>query len=389
MPPGRSNITHSPLRQHARASISRPFTRRIVAADAGTDPTVIHDIDSTTTDDETLSARILAFIEGSSREDFDTLARAGHRYQYRRNPSYRRFVDRLARHEPATWLDLPAVPADAFKESVLACAPAARVYRSSGTTAGHAHRSQHHVPTLALYRTSALAGFRAAVLPPDARRPFVVAAPERATHPESSLGEMVSWLRDAHDAGGRPSALGADGLDLAAFIAALDAVEPSQPILLVAVTSALLRLADHAATAGRRWNLPAGSLVMDTGGCKGYATDVPRSTILARYAETLGVGADAVVNEYGMTELCSQFYAWGDGPFRSPPWVRTAAVDPETGRILPMGSRGLLRHVDLANLGSVLAVQTEDVGRVVDDGLLLEGRLRDADARGCSLLVAR
>ena len=38
-------------------------------------------------------------------------------------------------------------------------------------------------------------GSRVAVLPAGVRRRFLVAAPERMSHPASSLGEMVSWLR--------------------------------------------------------------------------------------------------------------------------------------------------------------------------------------------------
>ena len=48
--------------------------------------------------------------------------------------------------------------------------------------------------------------------------------------------------------------------------------------------------------------LPPGSLVVDTGGCKGYAEHLERATILARYRTLLGVEASEVINEYGMTE---------------------------------------------------------------------------------------
>jgi hypothetical protein len=334
-----------------------------------------------------LEARVLRFVAAPSASEFDDLALAIHRHQYAANAPYRRFVDRLGR-VPARWTDIPAVPASAFRDSVLACAPAARVYQSSGTTQGPERRARHHVPTLAVYRGAALAGFARAVLAAGERRPFVVAAPERGTHPASSLGEMVSWLREEHDAGGPASFLGADGLDLGGLATALDAVERDRPIVLLAVTSALLRLVDHARAGGRRWQLPTGSIVVDTGGCKGYAEEVGRAEVLARYEERLGIAPDAVVNEYGMTELCSQLYARGLGPLRPPPWLRTLVCDPLTGTEQPPGTAGLLRHVDLANVGSVVAVQTEDVGRAVDGGVELLGRAPHAQARGCSLLVS-
>ncbi len=332
-----------------------------------------------------LTARILRFIAAPSAAAFDALALASHRHQYEANPPYRRFVDRRG-ITPTHWTEIPAVPAGAFRDSVLACGPAARIYESSGTSEGTERRARHHLVDVAVYRAAALAGFARAVLPVGVRRPFVAAAPEHGTHPSSSLGEMVSWLRATYASEGPPSFLAPDGVDVQGLAWALDRLD-GRPILLVAVTAALLRLLDHARHAGRRWALPAGSLVVDTGGCKGYHEDAPRAAVLARYADGLGVEPTSVVNEYGMTELCSQLYAHGSGPHRAPPWLRTVVCDPATEREQPLGEPGLLRHVDLANVHSVVAIQTEDVGRAVDGGIELLGRATDAAARGCSLLV--
>lgn len=271
--------------------------------------------------------------------------------------------------------------------SVLACAPAERVYRSSGTTAGSERRAHHHVPDVDVYRAAALGGFAHAVLPAGTRRRFLVAAPERATHPASSLGEMVSWLRDAYDDDTIPSFLTSDGVDTERLGHTLDRLDPSTPIVLLAVTSALLRLVDWADAHARHWSLPSGSLVVDTGGCKGYERSLSREEILDRYRRVLGMTPEQVVNEYGMTELSSQLYAYGLGSHRAPPWIRTLACDLATGREVGSGEVGCLRHIDLANLGSVLAVQTEDLGRVRDDGIELLGRAPGAVTRGCSLLV--
>ena len=338
--------------------------------------------------DRALTIRVRAFITGVSREEFGTLAIAVYDYQYLYNAAYRRFVDRVGTPPPRVWTDIPAVPAGAFRTTTLACGPAERVYESSGTTAGPSRCARHHVPDPALYRAAALAGFQRAVLPAGTRRPFVVAAPERVSHPASSLGEMVSWLREAHDSGNTPSYLAYGGADVAGLAGALDRLDRTRPMLLLAVTSVLLALGDHAGRKRHSWHLPPGSLVLDTGGCKGYAVDLPRATILTRYAEILGVEPEQVVNEYGMTEMCSQLYARGLEPLRAPPWVRTLVCDPATGREQPRGEAGLLRYFDLANLGSVLAIQTEDVGRQVDGGIELLGRAPGAEARGCSLLLA-
>jgi hypothetical protein len=335
-----------------------------------------------------LRARVLAFIHDPSAGDFDMLALEAHAYQYRSNPAYGRYVDRLGMPTPRTWREIPAVPAEAFRMSVLACAPAERIYESSGTTAGPERRARHHVPDVAVYHAAALGGFQRTVLPENVRHPFLIAAPERATHPASSLGEMVTWLREAHDADQIPSFLRDGTVDAEGLADRLDRLDPTAPIVLLAVTSALLRLTDRAEAHRRSWRLPSGSLIVDTGGSKGYEREVVRAETLDRYSRILGVSSDQVVNEYGMTELGSQLYARGDGPHRGPHWLRTLVCDPSTGQEVAGGDVGCLRHVDLANLGSVLAVQTEDLGRAVEGGIELLGRVPGAVTRGCSLLVS-
>src|SRR5262249_45191243 len=119
---------------------------------------------------------------------------------------------------------------------------------------------------------------------------------------------------------------------------------------------------------------------------------------LAAAWQTFGVPGYYCINEYGMTELCSQFYDdvllarfEGSNARRAklgPPWARTCAVDPQTLAPLAAGEHGILRHLDLANAGSVLAVQTEDLGVTAGDRFRLLGRLPGAEARGCALALA-
>ena len=128
---------------------------------------------------------------------------------------------------------------------------------------------------------------------------------------------------------------------------------------------------------------------MDTGGFKGRARETERGVLLDQYQKRLGIPPERVVGEYGMTELSSQFYETrlsdNRRRFVGPPWVRTRAIDPETLHPIPFGERGLLAHWDLANAWTVLAVLTEDVGVVYEDGFELEGRAPGSELRGCSL----
>jgi hypothetical protein len=54
---------------------------------------------------------------------------------------------------------------------------------------------------------------------------------------------------------------------------------------------------------------------------------------------------------------------------------------------VPPGQTGILRHFDLANAGSVLAIQTDDLGHTVGEGFEIIGRVPGAEARGCALAL--
>jgi hypothetical protein len=73
--------------------------------------------------------------------------------------------------------------------------------------------------------------------------------------------------------------------------------------------------------------------------------------------------------------------------FRFPPWARVRVVSPETGREVVDGETGLLRVFDLANVFSVMAIQTEDLAVRRGDGFELISRAKLAEPRGCSLMT--
>ena len=344
-----------------------------------------------------MAAAIRADAAGTAPFAFEAWALRAFAHQYARNAAYRAFCDRRGA-TPATvarWDDVPAVPTAAFRHADLACGPPEAVFRSSGTTAGAASRSRHLVPHLDLYRASALAGFARFVLPDGARLPALFLLPPPDVAPESSLVRMCAWvgeaLCDAH-----AFAAGAGGLDVDGVAARLRAHEADGRAVLVAgPTAAFARLFD----AGVRVRLGPGSRIMDTGGAKGMARPLSRAGFLRLCWSRLGVASYWCVNEYGMSELCSQrydsalhdrFHGRSLAPRRlvGPPWLRTRVLDPDTLAPVADGDVGLLCHHDLANAGSVCVVLTEDLGRVVDDGIVVTGRVPGAAPRGCGLLLA-
>lgn len=309
------------------------------------------------------------------------------------------------------WTRIPAVPTAAFSELTLRAEDmeTERVFRTSGTTRGMARRGEHHVADLELYRTSLRSTFRSFLLPDDARLRFLSLMPAAHHIPDSSLAYMITDVMKTFGAEGSAAFATADGLDFDALTAATRAAsEEDEPVLLIGTSAAFIHWLDRLVDEQVHPNLPEGSRLMDTGGHKGRGRQVPPEQLRAMYARTFGLPDHVCVNEYGMTELLSQRYDGelrrhlagadedggngGGGPRRKegPGWLRTVAVDPEMLTPLPDGASGILRHIDLANMDSIVAVQTEDFGRVAPMGsgaVILEGRATGAPPRGCSLAM--
>jgi len=188
----------------------------------------------------------------------------------------------------------------------------------------------------------------------------------------------------------------------------------ARPRLLLGTAFSFVHLLDYLAERNLRFDLPAGSRVMETGGYKNRSRSMPKAELHQLITERLGVPPSYIICEYGMSELSSQAYdgtsqvndlnllhpgplpegeGQGEGKravkthyFHFPPWVRVQIVSPETGREVADGDTGLIRVFDLANVFSVMAIQTEDLGIRRGDGFELIGRAQLAEPRGCSLM---
>ena len=329
---------------------------------------------------------------------FEDLALAVFRYQYRHNPHYRSYA-RNEGADPAVvtdWKRIPLVPTRAFKALRLYCgdpSDAMAVFRTSGTTGGQAARGTHYVRSLALYEASLLSGFQRWVLP-DGVRPRMLSLVTAGTKAkDSSLGHMSDVVADRLCDEVGPVVLHETGLDIDATLEVLLRWSHSTtPVLLFSTALALASLLEGVGERGASLELPRGSRIMETGGFKGRRQQVTREALRLAVHRQLGVEAKGVVSEYGMTEMLSQFYDGAKvdphaapGVFHGPPWVRTRVLDPATLTPVPTGEVGVLAHFDLANLHSVSALLTEDLGRQAEDGFVLLGRAEGSDLRGCSL----
>ncbi len=325
-------------------------------------------------------------------ERFERLALALFRLQYAQGAAYRRLCSAFG-VEPEHvhgWAQIPMVPAGAFKEARLAVFPpeaTVRTFRTSGSTADA--RGALHLDTLALYDASLLATFGAFLCPDVERIRVLVLAPSAAEAPDSSLSYMFERAMQELGTADSRFCVHADGWDVDALVAELSA--SSAPVLLAGTAFAFVHLLDALEARRLTLRLPAGTRVMETGGFKGRSRELTRDELHGSIAKRLGVPRARIVNQYGMCELGSQFYEaslrTGVASDRKvvPPWVRTRVIDPATLRDAVPGAAVVLVHCDLANTGSVLAVMTSDLGIAVDGGFRVLGRLRGAEARGCSL----
>ncbi len=355
------------------------------------------------TESQALDREILGVINAWHRDgaeltqgEFNDLALRLFGYQLRYNEPYARYCERVGitrANPPASWEAIPAVPAPAFKEATLAtfdARDAAVSFETSGTTDGKPGR--HYLATTALYDAALLAAFDRLMLADGAALRYLNCVPNPLESPHSSLGYMMK--RVAEERGdGKTGWYLRDGELL--FETLKDDLQQSvgerQPICLAATAFALVHMLDGMEREGLRLSLPPGSRIMETGGFKGRSRLVSREELYERACDRFGIGPEAIVAEYGMTELSSQYYdrvATGtviaERRKSAPPWLRARVVGPDRAT-LPNGEIGSILHIDLANRSSCIAIQTDDLGVQYDDGLVLLGRAADAEPRGCSL----
>ena len=327
---------------------------------------------------------------------WEAFARALFAWQVGRVPAYRRLC---AGHglSPTTlksWRDIPAVPQQLFKREKLfshgAKKPGA-IYETSGTTTGQPGRQ--YLLSTDIYRAVSVEGAGGAGLFNN-QAEFYFLTPSPAEAPHSSLSAMFGFWQKATGQTGARFWVRRGQFDFTRLRESVSTqIEAGRPMAICGSAFSFVHLIDAWADLPPL-QLPRGSWLLETGGFKGRSREVSKAELYAQLAKTFSVPDNAIWNEYGMSELSSQAYARGtDGLHHTPPWARVLVVDPATGREVAEGKQGLVRWIDLANVDSVMAVQTLDVAERTEQGFRLIGRLPRTEPRGCSLsaedLIAR
>lgn len=292
---------------------------------------------------------------------------------------YKNYISHLKKDFSAvkSYKEIPFLPISFFKShQVLSTADEPEVVFSSSGTTGQI-TSKHLVSDVKIYEESYMKAFQQFYGNPKDLC-ILALLPSYLEREGSSLIYMVDDLlkQSKHPQSGY---FLHDVAQLYSTLLALAAAK--QKTILIGVTYALLDFA-----AQFQIDFPE-LIVMETGGMKGKRKEMVREEL----HETLyaGFGVKNIHSEYGMTELLSQGYSYGQGIFNCPPWMKILLRDTSDPLSLLHGNQsGGINVIDLANINSCSFIATQDLGKVYEDGSFkVLGRFDNADIRGCNLLV--
>ena len=309
-----------------------------------------------------------------NESEFEQAALALFRFQAERCEPYRRYVELLGIDptEVNHIEEIPFLPIELFKSHTIYCGECEpeMVFTSSSTTGQTP--SRHPMARLSIYERAFTEAFRRFYGAPEQYGIYAL-LPSYLQRKGSSLIYMADRLI---------AEAGSGGFYLDEYEKLIADMEAdSKPKILLGVSYALWDLAERYAPQLRD------TIVMETGGMKGYREEIPKEELHRILCE--GFGVERIHSEYGMAELTSQAYSAGEGIFRTPQWMKILVRDiNDPFCLLPTGARGGVNIIDLANIYSCAFIETQDVGRTLADGsFAIEGRIDRSEIRGCNLLV--
>ena len=308
--------------------------------------------------------------------EFEDLALEIFDFQKSNCAIYNDYVRLLGRENPKSISEIPFLPIQFFKSHEVLSKPKTgneTLFLSSGT--GSIGRSRHLVSDVSIYEQSFRKAYELQFGDPE-NQVILALLPNYIEQGNSSLVYMVNDLinRTKNEL---------SGFLLNYFDEIRERYNSSlcsgKKVVIFGVSYALLDLAEQG------FDLSEATII-ETGGMKGRREELSKDELHNRIKN--GLGVEYVSSEYGMTELLSQAYSEKNGVFQTPPWIKVIfsdVYDPLT--IVSGASSSIINVIDLANVNSCSFIQTQDLGRKVDNGFVLDGRLDLSDIRGCNLMV--
>ena len=311
----------------------------------------------------------------SNDKEFEKIALRIFYFQKEENPVYKNYLQQINKYnfEPQSIKEIPFLPISFFKNQKVLCKDqkVEIEFTSSGTNGVQSH---HYVTDKSVYEASYLNGFQHFYGNPS---DFTILAllPSYMESEGSSLIYMVENLIQKSN-----SSLSGFYLDNFEDLTKnlRQALESDKKIILLGVSFALLDLSE-------KYQLDLSKvIIMETGGMKGKRKELIRGELHALFSASFN--CENIHSEYGMTELLSQAYSKGNGIFECPPWMKVLFRDTYDPFSLDKSAGGV-NVIDLANINSCSFIETSDLGRFVDGGFEILGRLDNSDIRGCNLMI--
>lgn len=311
--------------------------------------------------------------------NFDNIALSLFRLQAEQNPVYQKYLTYLGvKPQSITNVEsIPFLPISFFKEhDVVTGDWKEETIFLSSATAG-VGQSRHKVKSVEAYLKNATRIF-IQFYGPITDYHFFALLPSYLEREGSSLIEMVRHFIELS----RSEFSAFYHHSTSELVKQIEMAKSTQKkVLLLGVTFALLDLAEEV-----ELDL-SNCVVMETGGMKGRREEITREELHRFLGSRFNV--PLVHSEYGMTELFSQAYSLGKGYFQASPGMKLTIRDiNDPYKTLNMGKTGGINVIDLSNIHTCAFVETQDLGRIRQDGSFeVLGRIDNSDVRGCNLLV--
>jgi hypothetical protein len=347
-----------------------------------------------------LASEILEFIEAGPdspvpEDVFNDYSIQMFEHHYAANPLFHEYCENRGVRPGSIdrWEDVPVVWSDAFKTHLVASFPpekAVMAVMTGGTTSltqrGRIFRDELGQKLVLTANRVLTHHYLFPDFPEGARCRVLIMAPGTAVAP--SMGMAIGMDQTKENFGTEDSLflLKKSGIDVKALIQALrESEESGVPVALVGATASYVYFFKACERKGLTFKLPPKSRVCDGGGYRGRFGPMTRDDYYELVQGILGVSSDWCVNVLGEGETASNYF---DDTLRrtvlglpkrerikpAHPWSRVRCVSTEDLSTLPDGKIGLVQIFDLANVPTVLAVMSDDLGWTKFGGVEMVGR---------------
>ncbi|MGC2062914.1 MAG: hypothetical protein WA610_08035 [Thermodesulfovibrionales bacterium] len=339
-----------------------------------------------------LTEDILGFIAaGVDAEipDFNDYCLRMFAFHYKVNSIFHEFCEakKVRPGDVDRWQDIPMVYNDVFKTHLVASFPleqSVMACLTGGTTSltqrGRIFRDEDG-KRLVFAANKMMTG---SYLFPDfeegKRCRILILAPSPEMAPSMGMAIGIDQTRRHFGTPDSKFLLGKSGIHINELLKALRESEASGvPLALIGATSAYIYFFQACRRKKMSFCLPPGSRICDGGGYRNRFGVFNREDYYGMVTEILGIPETHCVNVLGEAETATNLF---DDALRRhvkglpkrprtrpvPPWSRVLAMSIDDLKPLPDGEVGLLAHWDLANVPTILAVITDNLGYTTDNG---------------------